>query len=401
MVLECGDEVILMKKLWILIGLSLMLTGCGQLPSQVETQPPVIQTEPVVATEDTAPPTTEPSAETQPQDPVEALLAQMSIEDRVGQILLARCNAETALSDIETYHLGGFVLFGADFESDTIASFRAKADSYQAASPIPMILSVDEEGGDVTRISRYAAYRSSKFPSLRKSWNSGGLTQILKIEEEKCDLLSQLGINVNLGPVCDISDDSAAFMYSRSLGQDASTTAEVVSEILSLYQSKDMGTVLKHFPGYGNNADTHVGLAVDSRSLDSLETRDLVPFGAGIQSGAGAILASHNIVQALDDTLPASLSPAVHQYLRDTMGFDGVIVTDDLYMQAITDQYGVEEAAVLAVLAGNDMLCVTEYQAQYQAILDAVYSGRIPFDTLDNAARNVLKWKQSLGLLGD
>lgn len=393
-------EVNHMKKIWILAALSLLLAGCGRLPSEIVTELPASVTEATATTETSTPITMEKPAETQPRSPVEEILGQMSIEDRVGQILLARCNGETALSDIETYHLGGFVLFRADFEGDTSDSFRAKADSYQAASPIPMILSVDEEGGDVTRISRYAAYRGTKFPSLRASWKAGGLERILETEEEKCALLSRLGINVNLGPVCDISEDSGAFMYNRSLGQDAVTTAQVVASILACYQENQMGTVLKHFPGYGNNADTHVGLAVDSRSLGQLESRDLVPFAAGIQAGAGAILVSHNIVQALDEALPASLSPAVHTYLRETMEFDGVILTDDLYMQAITDEYGVEEAAVLAVLAGNDMLCVTEYAAQYHAILEAVYSGRIPFETLDNAARRVLEWKQDLGLLG-
>ena len=385
-----------MKKLFPILLLLLLLTGCGVLPSEVpsETAPDV--TLPPETTQPASTPTFSPS---QPRDVVERILGGMTIEDRVGQILLARCNAETALSDIETYHLGGFVLFGADFENDTPESFREKADSYQAASPVPMILSADEEGGDVTRISRYPAYRSGKFPSLRKSWKAGGLSQILEIEEEKCALLISLGINVNLGPVCDISDDADAFMYSRSLGQSAETTAQVVSDILRVYHANGVGTVLKHFPGYGNNADTHVGLAVDSRSLEELEKRDLVPFSAGIDVGAGAILVSHNIVEALDGSLPASLSPAVHAYLRDTMSFEGVILTDDLYMQAITDEYGVGEAAVLAVLAGNDMLCVTEYAQQYDAILEAVYSGRIPYETLDNAARNVLKWKKSLGLL--
>lgn len=101
-----------------------------------------------------------------------------------------------------------------------------------------------------------------------------------------------------------------------------------------------IGSVLKHFPGYGDNADTHTGLAVDSRSLQELESSDLLPFAAGIDAGCGAILVSHNIVQALDGDSPASLSPAVHQYLRDTMGFDGVVMTDDLVMEAITDRYG-------------------------------------------------------------
>ena len=159
------------KRFFLLIFLLLFLAGCGVLPSEVpsETAPDV--TLPPETIQSSSTPTPAP---VQPRDVVERLLFQMTIEDRVGQILLARCNAETALSDIETYHLGGFVLFGADFENDTPESFRKKADSYQNASPVPMILSADEEGGDVTRISRYSAFRSNKFPSLRKSWKAGG-----------------------------------------------------------------------------------------------------------------------------------------------------------------------------------------------------------------------------------
>lgn len=110
-------------------------------------------------------------------------------------------------------------------------------------------------------------------------------------------------------------------------------------------------------------------------------------------------MVSHTIVEALDDTLPASLSPAAHQYLRETMGFTGVILTDDLVMEAITEQFGAGEAAVQAVLAGNDLLCSTDYVTQYQAVLDAVLEGRIDIEILDRAVRHVLGWKQSLGLL--
>ena len=108
---------------------------------------------------------------------------------------------------------------------------------------------------------------------------------------------------------------------------------------------------------------------------------------------------SHNIVYALDPELPASLSPAVHGYLRYTMGFDGVIITDDLSMAAITELYGTEEAAVLAVLAGNDLLCTTDFTTQYNAVLAAVEDGRIPVETLDKAVTHVLKWKQQLKLI--
>ena len=130
-----------------------------------------------------------------------------------------------------------------------------------------------------------------------------------------------------------------------------------------------------------------------------MEANDLIPFAAGIEAGCGAVLVSHNIVQALDGDYPASLSPAVHQYLRDTMGFDGVVMTDDLVMEAITDRYGTGEAAVLAVQAGNDLLCSTDYAEQYNAVLSAVLDGRIDFDALNASVTRILKWKQNLGLL--
>ena len=384
-----------MKRFSILL-LLLFLTGCAASP--VETSEPTFPT-PTTEAPQTVP--TEPTipATTAPPDPIQALLDSMTIEERVGQLFLARCNAETALTDIQEYHLGGFVLFGEDFEGQTPDSLRQTLSDYRAAANIPMLLAVDEEGGTVTRISRYPAFRSQRFPSPREAFSSGGLTQALSNEEEICQLLQSLGINVNLGPVCDISADPNAFMYQRSLGQDAVTTGDFVAGTVKLMNAYQIGSVLKHFPGYGNNADTHTGLAIDSRSLQELESSDLLPFAAGIEAGCGAVLVSHNIVQALDRDSPASLSPAVHQYLRDTMGFDGVIMTDDLVMEAVTDRYGTGEAAVLAVQAGNDLLCSTDYAEQYSAVLSAVLDGRIDFDALNASVTRVLKWKQSLGLL--
>lgn len=379
-----------MKRFSILLIL-LFLTGCAAAP--VETSEPTPTTEAPVPTETNLPVTTTPL------DPIQELLDSMTIEERVGQLFLARCNAESALADITEYHFGGFVLFGADFEGQTPDSLRQTLSGYQAAAGIPMLLAVDEEGGTVTRISRYPAFRSQHFPSPREAFAGGGLTQALSSEEEICQLLQSLGINVNLGPVCDISEDPNAFMYQRSLGQDAAATGDFVAGTVRLMNAYQIGSVLKHFPGYGNNADTHTGLAVDSRSLQALESSDLLPFAAGIEAGCGAVLVSHNIVQALDRDSPASLSPAVHQYLRDTMGFDGVVMTDDLVMEAITDRYGTGEAAVLAVQAGNDLLCSTDYAEQYSAVLCAVLDGRIDFDALNASVMRVLKWKQSLGLL--
>ncbi len=384
-----------MRLLWIMLCL-VLLTGCASAPAQMPSISP--ETEPSPVTEAATVPT-EPKPTQPPKDPLTVLLESLTIEERVGQLFLARCTSETALQDAEAYHLGGFMLFSQDFENQTPDSLRATLDGYQAAANVSLLLAVDEEGGTVTRISRYPAFRSSRFPSPRTAFDQGGMEGAWDNEWEKCEFLRSLGLNVNLGPVCDISTDPGGFMYQRSLGQDPDTTAKFVSGTVDRMAQNRIGSVLKHFPGYGNNADTHVGIAADGRSLDELEEADLKPFAAGISAGADAVLVSHTIVEALDAENPASLSPAVHDYLRNVMGFSGVIMTDDLVMEAITDRYGAAEAAVQAILAGNDLLCSTEYAIQYEAVLAAVLDGRIDFDTLNNAARRVLQWKQELGLL--
>lgn len=384
-----------MKRFAFLLSL-LLLCGCA---AQEAAQTSVSTVAPTAAP--TTPPTTAPTqpAPTEPEDPIRLMLNQMSLEERVGQLFLARCDANTAVTDLQTYHLGGFVLFAQDFEGQTPDSLREKLTSYQSAAKIPMLIAVDEEGGTVTRVSRYSAFRASPFLSPREYYEQGGMELVVHAEEEKSQLLHDLGISVNLGPVCDLADDPQAFMYQRSMGSDIQTVSDFVTGTVQIMGENSIGSALKHFPGYGNNTDTHTGMAVDSRTLDELAQRDLLPFAAGIQAGCDAILVSHTIVEAFDPSLPASLSPAVHQYLREDMSFSGVILTDDLVMQAITDTYGAGEAAVMAVLAGNDLLCSTEYATQYQAVLDAVLEGRIDIDVLNQAVRHVLQWKIDLGLL--
>lgn len=368
---------------------------------------------PTVVTETTAQtsaatafPITETAEPTQPEttaaviacfDPMQ-LIASMTLEEKVGQLFLARCPGANAIEQLRQYHLGGYILFAPDTKGQTKESLAATIAAYQEASAIPMLIAVDEEGGTVCRISNVSTLRDSKFPSPRDLYNKGSMELVLSTEAEKSQLLKELGINVNLGPVCDITTKSAAFMYKRSLGQSPELTGEFAVQMCAVMNENGIGSVLKHFPGYGNNTDTHTAVVRDKRTLEELENCDLVPFATAIEAGCDAIMVSHTIVECLDKEYPASLSPAVHSYLRSNMVFGGVIVTDDLVMSAITDLYGDGEAAVLAVLAGNDLLCVTNYAVQYQAVLDAVQTGRIPMELLDIAVERILLWKYSLGL---
>ena len=383
-----------MRRLVILC-LALLLGGCAG-PKE---EPAASETAPETGVETVLPETVSPETEaTEPADPVREILEAMTLEEKVGQLFLARCRKETALDDIRNNQLGGLVLFGRDFDDETLGSMQKKLKAYRAAGNIPLLLAVDEEGGTVVRVSSHPVFRGEPFPSPRQAFQSGGMELALSLESEKAYLLHTLGLNVNLAPVCDIATDPGSFLYSRSLGADPITTGQYVSGTLERMAEYGVGGVMKHFPGYGENGDTHVSSILDSRSLEELEGKDLIPFRAGIQTGLGAILVSHNRIAALDADAPASLSPAVIGYLRDTMGYDRVVITDDLSMGALED-YTPEEAAVLAVKAGADLLCSTDFESQLSAVLEAARSGEISQDRVDEAVYRVLRWKAQLGLI--
>lgn len=389
-----------MKKFLYIFICAVLLWGCAP---PAESLPPETATEETLMeqTPETTPESVFETTPPQPKDPLRQLLDSMTLEQRVGQLFLARHPQSGAMEDLQRCHLGGYILFAADFEGKTPEEIRSTLAAYQEAAEIPLLIAVDEEGGTVTRVSRYTAFRNEKFASPRTYFSRGGMDAVLAAEEEKSELLTCLGINVNMGPVADMAWDPAAFMYHRSLGQDALTTSEFVAGTVEIMEKHRLGSVLKHFPGYGSNADTHTGSAVDKRSLQTLEGQDLVPFRSGIDAGCDAILVSHNIIAALDDSLPASLSPEVYRYLRKDMGFGGVAVTDDLVMEAVMALYDPGEAAVRAVLAGSDLLCCSDYVTQYDAVLAAVLEGRISIDRLNEAVLRVLRWKQDLGLLNN
>ncbi|HHV10126.1 MAG TPA: beta-hexosaminidase [Clostridiales bacterium] len=327
------------------------------------------------------------------------LLNQMSLEEKVGQMFFVRYNRETALDDLEKYHLGGFILFSDAFSQQTKSGIKDALAGYQSASGIPLLIGVDEEGGTVNRVSKYTAFRKVPFKAPQELYQLGGFDLIVSDTIEKAKLLKSLGININLAPVCDVSTNSKDFINQRSFGQDAGATSEYVKTVVTTMNEQGIGCTLKHFPGYGNNIDTHTGIAIDERSSGQFYANDFLPFEAGIHAGAGSILVSHNIVKAFDEGYPASLSPKVHNILRNDLEFTGVIMTDDLSMDAIKKYTNNENAAVLAVLAGNDLLIASDYGIQIPAVIAAVEDKTLPPENIDAAVLRILEWKFSLGLM--
>lgn len=405
-----------MKKTFIIM-LLLLLVGCASTepPEPPETIP--VQSETTLPeTPDETPPSPpesvpEPEPELPPEpeiDPkterITAILSEMTLEEKVGQLFFVHCPSSGQTDFLSEYHLGGLLLFLRDFRDRegnwlTREQFTANIASYQSAGKIPLLIGVDEEGGTVTRASQNPYLFPAKFKSPRKLFESGGMELITTDAFDKSVGLLDLGINVNFAPVADVSTDSADFIYPRAFGQDAAATAEYTRTVVAEMESAHIGSVLKHFPGYGNNADTHTGIAVDERPYETFLASDFLPFAAGIETGADCVLVSHNIVTCMDETLPASLSPEVHRVLREDLGFEGVILTDDLAMKAVKRYTKDGSAAVLAILAGNDMIVTADFAAQIAEVLAAVNDGTIPTELIDSAVYRVLSWKYELGLL--
>lgn len=327
---------------------------------------------------------------------VEEILSGMTLEEKVGQMFLARM-PDSAAYYAETYQLGGYVLFDVDFNGYSQEEVIERIDSCQAVSKIPMIMSVDEEGGTVTRVSDY--FRDSRFMSPRDVYAEGGWSGIVSDTIEKCELLKELHLNMNLAPVCDLADDYGDFMYDRSFSGDAQEAANFIGWTISTMNQQGIGSSLKHFPGYGNNVDTHTGMAIDYREAQEYYDYDLVPFMEGIEMGASSVMVSHNIVTCFDDYYPASLSPEIHRILREDLGFEGVIITDDLVMGAIQDFCGEVNSAVYAVEAGNDMLISTNFESQFESIMAAIDEGRITEERINESVRRILTMKINMGLM--
>lgn len=372
-----------MKKLLIVILCLICLLGCGNKDIGNDKQNDSKNEELIVEDKDIS--------------LIKEKISTMSLEEKVGQIIFARLPQKNVEIVINNYHVGGFILFGVDFKNKNKEQVISEIKSYQEASTIPLLLGVDEEGGTVIRISSNSNLYPHRFLSPQEIYNKEGIDGIINDTNEKAKLLKELGLNVNLAPVADISSNPNDFIYDRTLGRDAKETSEYIRQVVKTYNDNNIGCTLKHFPGYGNNIDTHTGIAIDKRDYNTFLENDFLPFQAGIEENVPSILVSHNIVNSMDSDKPASLSKKVHDILRNDLKYDGVIMTDDLAMDAIT-LYS-DNPYIEAVLAGNDLLITTDYQKTYEEIIKGVNSGTIDEALINDAVLRVLKWKYQLGLI--
>lgn len=323
-------------------------------------------------------------------------LEELTLDEKIGQLILARYPDNNVLNDLNKYKLGGYVFYEKDFKNKTKSEVIDMINAVQKNSKIPLLIAVDEEGGKIVRVSSNPNLAPERFKSSKELYSSGGMEEIKQDTINKSIVLSSLGINLNLAPVVDVTTNSNDYMYERSIGENTEITSLYAKTVINASKNMEVSYTLKHFPGYGNNNDTHNSTSVDSRSYESLIANDIPPFIAGINAGAEAILVSHNIVSSIDYDNPSSLSPKIHNFLRNELNFTGVIITDDLEMGATSS---IESSAIKALLAGNDLIITTNYANSFSSIKNAVTDGIISEEIIDKLAFKILSWKYYKGLI--
>lgn len=324
----------------------------------------------------------------------------MSKEQMVGQMIIDVADDCTeAVTDINRYYLGGVLFSSESFDYMTKDEVKAAVERVRAAAPTAPILAAQEEGGRRTTVSGHAQFDDVSFDSPRNIYESGGLGEVERTEDRKTEFLKELGFNVNLAPVLDLAKEYNQIMYSRSLCGDAQITSQYAEYVSKFNQAKGVSVVLKHFPGYGTINDTYDVPVVDTRAADTLRNEDYLPFKAGAAAGAHFVMVSNVLVQNLDSERIASLSPAVHEELRNKVGFTGLIITDVLDNGDYSAYSGGKDPVVAAVIAGNDLILVKDGSAAYNTILAAVNDGTIGTSVLQEVCTRIIAYKYAAGLM--
>ena len=409
-----------MKKFWI-ISTALVLAAAVFFgfslynyigKSKPEETLPQVETKPATPKE-TAPPQTDSKPVTpmpsswqdngifsQSYDKAYSYVTSMTKEQLVGQMIFAVCPTDgTAEDTLRKYSLGGYVYTVDNFYAKSMDEVKSLISTHKNGASTPVLTALTEEGGAKTTVSDLDAFYEYSFASPRKTFEQGGMDAIKEAEQQKAQMLSSIGIDLNLAPVCDMAVESNQIMYSRSLGGTVEETSEFARICTESHQSKGVSVALKHFPGYGTNLDTVEPVVVDTRDTSTFESTDFKPFASGINAGAHFIMMSNVLCQKLDSTCISSMSETMHKTLRSTMKYTGLIMTDNLSNADYSQYANGKDVYVQAVLAGNDMIYTSDIETAYTSILNAVNDGTIKLEDLQKACTRIIAYKYTTGLM--
>jgi beta-N-acetylhexosaminidase len=329
----------------------------------------------------------------------------MTLEELIGQTMMVGFWETTPspqiIELIQRHHVGSIILFSRnvhDAQQVLELTQRLQAIAREAEHRYPLLIAIDQENGIVQRLGDTATI----FPGNMALGAIGSEDTVFEVARATGGELRAFGINLNLAPVMDVNNNPANPVIGvRSFGEDPHLVARLGSAMVRGYHAAGIISCLKHFPGHGDTTtDSHLALPIIPHTLERLEALELVPFDSGIQAGADCVMTAHIAFPAMTHqaTLPATLSPAIIQgLLRQQLGFDGVVLSDCLEMQAISNTYGTERAAVMALQAGIDLVLVSHHYEQQrgsiEAILTAARAGQLAPQVIKQAAERVLSLK--------
>lgn len=331
--------------------------------------------------------------------------SEMSIENKVAGLFMVTPESITGVRTatqagdgtqeaLNEYAVGGLIYFDQNIlDKEQIMKMLSNTASM---SNYPIFLAVDEEGGDVSRVAN-SKIEVEKVDPMSTIGSQGDTAKAREAGTAIGTYLKEIGFNVDFAPVADVSSGEDSVLRDRAFGTDPQLVKEMVSNAVGGIEDTGVSACLKHFPGLGSTTeDTHDGRVEITKSLEEMRASDFVPFQAGIEAGVDFVMVSHATAPALDDNnVPSSLSrKVITDTLRGELGFQGVIITDALDMTAITDYYTPEEAAVMAIEAGADMLLMPEdFEKAYAAVLAAVQEGKITEERIDESLERIYRVK--------
>ncbi len=393
--------------------LFLFLSGCANPVVSANNVPAPARTEPSVSHSIIPTPTLSPAEVLlqQQQSKVYQIMQGMSLDQKLGQLIVVEYigtdYAATGLQEmIAQQFVGGFMYqesnHNFDAPYDTIANVDALSEQAQKDARIPLLIATDQEGGLVNRLYTFHGY----LPSAQEMAESGTPDTALKQGTQAAQWLLQLGINADLAPVVDVHTVDPPVLETRMFGSDPRTVASYAGAFLDGLQKNGVAGTLKHFPGLGAiTSDPHAGLPTVTKSMANLEAIDLAPYKTMIPQNHPAMIMSTDVLtMAIDPTLPAELSPkAIDGVLRKELGYDGVVITDGLYMGGISDRWSLSQAAVLSIVAGDDLVEGPYTPAQVAdvvaALKQAIDQGQLSMSRINQSVQRILLMKMQYGII--
>jgi beta-N-acetylhexosaminidase len=339
------------------------------------------------------------------------ILAEMTTGEKVGQLFITKISGAAStsvnghlLQTLRSFNPGGVVFYGANVLDDgQVSGF---IEELQSASKWPLFISVDEEGGVVSRLGANSGVSVTKLPPMSEIGQSASPRKAFETGESLGREMRALGFNLNFAPVADVLTNPsrhAPYGAGRAFGETADVVCAMAPWFVRGLQGENVSATLKHFPGHGGTAeDSHLGRVYYTADLESLRALELRPFRAGINAGADFVMTAHISLPALTgDDAPATMSrEIITGLLKEELGFEGIIISDDMNMAAITRHYPAAEAAEAFIMAGGDMFIFTSFfEAVYGRLMEAVSAGRVPESRIDESALKIIELKIKRGIM--